>query len=392
MEQKIPTCVVDIIELINNQNKQCYIIGGAPRDMLLGHKPNDFDLCTDISLIELQTLMPHFHLMKQTELRNAGITRIGETIIEISEFKGRTLEEDILKRDFTINGIAMDNDGNIIDPYNYQQDIKNKTLTLIDKTGRSIIENPMLILRAMRIASQYDLSIDENTKKNIKSNGVNLTKVIGQRAYGEFSKLLLTENFPYYLDEYFKIFIMLIPELINIPELDKTYKQLSLSPKNLVLKLASLFTYNKNNIQDFTQFANRMCIDKKTIKLVSLLLSYKNRDIDVSQSGINRTIQEFNIQNVDLLFAYKKLLLTLDNQDTNYLTVAQQKYQTVIDDIITTRISQLKINQEKIQTMGFNQEEAKLIYEDVKGRILTNTLQNTEYSIEAYILNKHKKS
>ena len=392
MEQKIPKSVVDIIELIHNQNKICYIVGGAPRDILLGKEPKDYDLCTDIPLQELQLLIPHFHLMKQTDLRNAGITRIEDTIIEISELKGTTLEEDILRRDFTINGIAMSKDGTIVDPYNYQQDISKRALSLIDKTGNSISENPMLILRAMRIASQNNLTIDENTKEQIKARGVNLTKVIGQRAYGEFSKLLLTEDFYKYLDEYFKIFIMLIPELINNPKLEKTYKLLKLTPGNIVLKLAALFTYNKNNIQDFTQFANRMCIDKKTIKLVSLLLSYKNKNIDISQSGINRTIHEFNIQNVDLLFAYKKIILSLDNQDTNHLLLAQHHYQKAIDEIISTRISQLTVNQEKIESLGFNQEEAHIIFEDVKGRIISNTLQNTESSITAYILNKHKKS
>lgn len=392
MEQKIPTCVVDIIKLINNQNKECYIVGGAPRDILLGRNPKDFDLCTNISLTQLQTLIPHFHLMKKTELRNAGITRIGDTIIEISELKGEKLEEDLLKRDFTINGIAMVKDGTIIDPYNFQQDLKTRTLSLIDKTGKSIIENPMLILRAMRIASQNDLTIDNVTKEQIKANSVCLTKVIGQRAYGELSRLILTDNLPAYIDEYFKAFIMLIPELINVSEVDKMYRLLKITPSNIVLKLAALFTYNKNNIQDFTQFANRMCLDKKTIKLVTLLLSYKDKNIDTSQSSINRVIKEFNIQNVDLLFAYKKAYLTIEEQETNDLSNAQIHYQRAIDEIIKIKVSQIKFNQEKIESMGFNQEEAQLIYEDIKGRIITDSLTNTDYSIQAYILNKHKKS
>lgn len=392
MEQKIPTCVVDIIELINRQNKECYIVGGAPRDILLGRIPKDFDLCTNISLTQLQTLIPHFHLMKKTELRNAGITRIGDTIVEISEIKGKTLEEDLLKRDFTINGIAMDKDGTIIDPYNFQEDLTTKTLSLIDKTGKSILENPMLILRAMRIASQNNLTIDNVTKEQIKANSVSLTKVIGQRAYGELSRLILTDDLSLYIDEYFKSFIMIIPELINISELDKMYRLLKITPSNIILKLAALFTFNKDNIQDFTQFANRMCLDKKTIKLVTLLLSYKDKNIDASQSSINRVIKEFNIQNVDLLFAYKKAFLTIEEQDTNYLSIAQIHYQKTIDEIIKIKVSQIKFNQEKIESMGFNQEEAQLIYEDIKGRIITDSLTNTDYSIQAYILNKHKKS
>ena len=392
MEQKIPACVVDIIELINSHNKECYIVGGAPRDILLGRIPKDFDLCTNISLTQLQELIPHFHLMKKTELRNAGITRIGDTIIEISEMKGKSLEDDLLKRDFTINGIAMDKEGTIIDPYNFQLDLQDKTLSLIDKTGKSILENPMLILRAMRIASQKGLSIDKVTKEQIKANSVSLTKIIGQRAYSELSKLILTDNLSSYIDEYFKAFIMLIPELINIADLNKMYNLLKLIPSNIILKLAALFTYNKNSIQDFTQFANRMFIDKKTIKLVTLLLTYKDKNIDTAQSSINRVIKEFNIQNVDLLFAYKKAYLTIEEQETKDLSIAQFHYQNAIDEIIKLKVSQIKFNKEKIESMGFNQEEAQLIYEDIKGRIITDSLTNTDYSIQAYILNKHKKS
>lgn len=392
MEQKIPACVVDIIELINSHNKECYIVGGAPRDILLGRIPKDFDLCTNISLAQLQELIPHFHLMKKNELRNAGITRIGDTIIEISEFKGETLEQDLLRRDFTINGIAMDKKGTIIDPNNFQQDLENKTLSLIDKTGKAITENPMLILRAMRIAGQNKLTIDNVTRKHIKANSVSLTKVIGQRAYGELSRLLLTDDLSTYIDEYFKSFIMLIPELINIAELNKMYKLLKITPNNLILKLTALFTYNKNSVQDFTQFANRMCIDKKTIKLVTLLLTYKDKNIDTAQSSINRTIKEFNIQNVDLLFAYKKAYFTIEEQETKDLSIAQFHYQNAIDEIIKLKVSQIKFNKEKIESMGFNQEEAQLIYEDIKGRIITDSLTNTDYSIQAYILNKHKKS
>lgn len=392
MEHKIPKCVVDIMTLINNQNKQCYLIGGAPRDFILQKEPKDYDLCTDLPLEQITDLIPHFHLMKQTEIRNAGVTRIDDITIEISELKGITIEEDILKRDFTINGVAMDLNGNIVDPYHYKKDIESKTLSLIDKTGQSIAKNPMLILRALRLASQHNLTIDKITKDQIKANGVSLTQTIGQKAYCELSKLLLTDNAAKYIEEYFRVFIMLMPELINIPSLDKTYNALNITPSNVMLKLAALFSFNKNNIQDFTQFANRMCIDKKTIRIVSLLMSYKDRDIDVSQTGINRTIHELNIQYVDLLFAYKKVIMTIENQDTKYLDIARKKYQKVIDEIVATRTSNLKINIERIAQLGYTHEEAELIFSDVKGKIISNSLQNTEYSIEAYILNKHKKS
>ena len=298
MKKQIPKTVVDIMTLINNQDKQVYVIGGAVRDFIIDKTPHDYDLCPNLPLLAIKEQMPHFHLMKQTSIRNAGVIRIDDTIMEISEFKGETLEEDIRKRDFTINGIAMDKEGTIIDPFNFQQDIHNKTISLIDKTGNSIKENPLLILRAIRLACQLGFKIDDETKQQIYKHKVSIARLIGQRVNIELSKMLVTDLFPKYLDEYFDIFLMVLPELINInfDSIEKRTKLLTIMPNNLPLKLAALFTYNGNPTQDFTQFANRMCIDKKTIKIVSLLLAYKDKDIDMSQSGINRTIYEFNIQ------------------------------------------------------------------------------------------------
>lgn len=392
MEHKIPKYVVDIMKVIHKQNKQSYIIGGATRDMLLGKMPNDYDLCTNLSLEELKKIIPNFHIMKKTEIRNTGIIRKNNLVIEISGLKGKTLEEDILARDFTINAIAMDYNGNIIDPYNYQKDLSERKLSLIDKTGESIKKNPLIILRALRIASQNNLQIDENTKEQIQKNGIILSRIIGQRGLQELSKLLLTEKFPEYLDEYFKVLIMLIPELINIYDLEQTNKLLKIIPSNLALKFAVLFTYNKNSIQDFTQFANRMKLDKKTTKLVKTLLTYKDKEIPISQEGIMSTIHEFNIQNVDLLFAYKKSYLLNEEKDINNLETAKGYYQKTINEIIQTKLTNLQFNQEKIEEMGFSKKEAKMIFMDIRGRIITDSLHNSESSIRAYILNKHKKS
>ena len=84
--------------------------------------------------------------------------------------------------------------------------------------------------------------------------------------------------------------------------------------------------------------------------------------------------------------------MVLENQETKSIDKAKNKYQKTLDEIISSRISNLQINLDIITAMGFGKEEAELILSDVKGRIITNSLQNNENSIEAYILNKHKKS
>lgn len=394
MERQIPRSVVDIMTLINNQNKQVFIVGGAVRDFIIGQTPKDYDLCTNHPLLAIKEQIPHFHLMKQTAIRNAGVIRMNDIVMEISEFKGETIEEDILKRDFTINGIAMDKDGNIIDPYNFQTDINQKRISLIDKTGESIRINPLLMLRAIRLACQLDFEIEEETKEQMKKNKLTIARIIGQRVYIELAKMIVTDKFPKYLDEYFDIFIMILPELINInfEDMQKRNRLLSVMPNNIALKLAALFSYNGNPTQDFTQFANRMMLDKKTTKLVLTLLSYKDKDININKNGINRVIYEFNVQNVDLLFAYKKALMSVNHECTIPLDRVRELYQIVVDQVIQSKISNLQINTDRLIEMGYSKEDATLILEDVKGRVIRSTLQNDERSINSYILNNYKRS
>ena len=394
MEKQIPRIVVDIMTLINNQNKKVFIVGGAVRDFIIGKIPKDYDLCTNHPLLAIKEQIPNFHLMKQTPIRNAGVIRMNDIVMEISELKGETLEDDILKRDFTINGIAMDIDGNIIDPYNFQTDIEQKRISLIDKTGESIRTNPLLMLRAIRLACQLDFEIDEETKNQMKKNKLTIARILGQRIYLELAKMIVTDKFPKYLDEYFDIFIMIVPELINInfENIEKRKKLLSIMPNNIYLKIAALFSYNGNPTQDFTQFANRMMLDKKTTKIVLTLLSYKNKELDVSRNGISRAIHEFNVQNVDLLFAYKKALMSANNECTTSLDIVKGLYQSVVDQVIESRISNLQLNLDKLVEMGYTRDESTLILEDVKGRVITCSLQNDERSINSYVLNNYKRS
>ena len=394
MNKLIPKEVVDILTLINKQNHQAYLIGGAVRDILIGKVPTDYDLCTNLQLQTLTEQIPHFHLMKKNDRRNAGVTRINDNTIEISEYKGETLNEDIQRRDFAINGIAIDKTGSIIDPFGFQQDIINKKITLIDKTGNSIKENPLLILRAIRLACQLGFEIDNDTKEQIFKHKVSISSIIGQRINIEFSKMLITDQFPRYLEEYFDIFLMIIPELININDTDilKRQKLLSIIPNNLPLKLAALFTYNGNALRDFTQVASRMKLDKKTTKLVLMLLSYKDKKIDTSKNSINRTIHEFNVHNVDLLFAYKKAVIEVNNDHVKNMNKTIELYQQVLDQIISSRVSNIRINTDKLLEMGYNTEESVLIFDDIKARIINCSLQNDERSINSYILKNYKRS
>ena len=136
MKVSIHPTIVSLLTLINNQGYEAYLVGGAVRDSILNKPNNDYDICTNMPLHLIKEIYPNFHLMKPNNHRNTGVIRLDGLEIEISEFKGHTIAEDLSNRDFTINAMALDKNGNLIDPYNGLKSLQEKKISLIDKKGK----------------------------------------------------------------------------------------------------------------------------------------------------------------------------------------------------------------------------------------------------------------
>lgn len=394
MISRIPKEVVDILKVINKHNYEGFIIGGAVRDVMLNKTPKDYDICTDMPLEELQKVIPHFHLMKKTSTRNTGIVIVNQIPIEISTYKGNTLKEDILKRDFTINGIALSRCDGPIDYFGFRNDIYNKQIRLIDKINNSLQENPLIILRALRLSKQLGFEIEPNTKERISTSSDLLKTIKQERIAKELLNLLVMDDFDSTYKEYSSIFNTIIPEItiLSNTKLNKTLKLVNLLHNNHILRLAALFLYTDNNIEQFKQVALRLHFDKKTIKGVITLLKYAKIDLKPDKKSILALIREVNIQNVALLFAFKYAFYTLENKNTSELAIDQALYQKEIDEITQMKIKNLSINISKIEEMGYSSTESAVIYETIKGKIINNELPNSENSLKPYILKHYKRS
>ena len=106
MKIKLPEAMKLIMERIAASGYDIYLVGGAVRDYFLGKETNDYDLCTDMPLDLLKMAIPAFHIMKENDHRNTGTMTIGDIRIDISTIKGNNIEEDLSRRDFTMNAIA----------------------------------------------------------------------------------------------------------------------------------------------------------------------------------------------------------------------------------------------------------------------------------------------
>ena len=194
-----------IAQKIKENGGTLYLVGGAVRDELLGIENHDEDYCvTGISFEVFKKIFPEANIRGKTfavfdidgkefalarRERKAGT---GHKEFEVETDTLITIEEDLARRDITINAIAKDVfTGKIIDPYKGKEDIKNKVIRAVTKAFK---EDPLRVYRVARFAAKFGFSVDMDTIKMMKELKQELNTISKERVYTEFSKALLTDN------------------------------------------------------------------------------------------------------------------------------------------------------------------------------------------------------
>lgn len=184
-----------------------YPVGGCVRDLLLGRKPEDVDLCT---AAYPETVMALFPGAIPTGLKHGTVTVLTPTgNVEITTFrreKGYTdsrhpdaitfdagLREDLSRRDFTVNAMAMGPDGKVIDCFGGQEDLKRKLIRCVGDPDKRFAEDALRMFRALRFCAQLGFSTDQATLAAIGRNARLAEKVSRERIRVEMEKTLLSE-------------------------------------------------------------------------------------------------------------------------------------------------------------------------------------------------------
>lgn len=199
---------MDILEIANRIKEKggnLYLVGGAIRDKLLGKKVHDEDYCiTGLDNKEFEELFPEtykrgkFFGVYDIESKEFAMARKekkngkGHKQFEIENGKDITIEEDLKRRDITINSIAEEVlTGKLIDPFNGVQDIENK---IIRATSNSFIEDPLRVYRVARFAANLNFDVDKNTINMMKKLKGELNTLSKERVFTEFRKALETNK------------------------------------------------------------------------------------------------------------------------------------------------------------------------------------------------------
>lgn len=208
----LPEEVKNIINQLQDSGFQGYAVGGCVRDLLLEKEPKDWDITTNAKPEEIQKLFPE-HVYENTFGTVAVKTDSKKPELELVEVTPYRIEgkytdkrhpdeikfadklgDDLSRRDFTINAMAMDKDGEVIDLFDSQKDLKSKIIRTVGEPQERFNEDALRLLRAVRFATILGFELEKNTLEAVIKNSDWLTAISKERIRDEFIKIINSDN------------------------------------------------------------------------------------------------------------------------------------------------------------------------------------------------------
>ncbi len=208
MNIQVPEKVNSIIQTLLQNGQEAYAVGGCVRDSLLGREADDWDITTSASPYEVKAL---FRRTIDTGIQHGTVTvMLDKEGFEVTTYRidgeyedGRhpkevlftkNLEEDLKRRDFTINAMAYNEQTGMVDIFGGVQDLQNKIIRCVGVAGERFDEDALRIMRAFRFSAQLGFSIEKNTWAAAAERAEHLNKISVERIRTELTKLLLSNN------------------------------------------------------------------------------------------------------------------------------------------------------------------------------------------------------
>ncbi|MBE5905742.1 MAG: CCA tRNA nucleotidyltransferase [Lachnospiraceae bacterium] len=317
MMMELPYAVTTIIKSLNEAGYEAFAVGGCVRDSLLLRTPGDWDITTQATPEEVKRI---FKRTVDTGIQHGTVTvLIDKEGFEVTTYRvdgeyedGRhpkevsftaSLREDLRRRDFTINAMAYHPDTGLVDLFDGIGDLEKKRICCVGDARERFTEDALRILRAARFGAQLGFSIEEKTRKAMRTLAQRLSMVSVERIYTEFRKLMETD-YPEYLfitvDT--KVFEVILPELAGRMAQEEVRErllaQLKNSPKELYVRLALLFDacldVPQEEKKDATgKLLRRLKTDRETIEIVKTLVSLAQEELPAEELAIRQFLSRY---------------------------------------------------------------------------------------------------
>lgn len=409
MKIEVPKKVQTIIRTLQEHGYDAYAVGGCVRDSLLFRIPADWDITTSAKPMEVKKI---FKRTVDTGLQHGTVT----VLIEKEGFEVTTyridgeyedsrhpkeviftgnLEEDLKRRDFTINAMAYNNETGLVDLFSGREDLQNKVVRCVGNPQERFTEDALRILRAVRFSAQLGFSIDEKTKEAAKELAPTLQKISAERIQTELLKLLISAN-PQYLKIAWELGItkVVLPEFDVMMETDigeKTLRAFSHTNADKVERLAILFANMEETPEKSRDLSKkilrRLRFDNDTIQKVSELVFWHTCPWEEKKKAVRIVLSQCTPSLFPILLnIHRAELLAEKNPDTEkleFLKKSRQFYEEIMENKECISIKMLAVSGKDFIEQGV--EPGKRIGE-LLSACLKIVLENPEKNTKEYLL------
>lgn len=330
----LPKDVKHIIDVLMENGYEAYAVGGCVRDSILGRVPGDWDITTSALPMQVKGL---FRRTVDTGIQHGTVTvMLGRNGYEVTTYRidGKyedsrhpesveftpKLEEDLKRRDFTINAMAYNDEHGIVDIFDGVGDLQRKIIRCVGNAHDRFDEDALRILRAVRFSAQLGFGIEENTARAAKELAVNLKKISSERIHTEFNKMLKSPHPDYFsVADAIGIMEIVLPEYHVMSAEDKAFvgalaKECACQlPERYAAMLFMSGGYSEEDPADTAKrVLKRLKLDNDTINTASMLLRFGMLEITDDESRIRHIIYETGDKNIlrilDFRAAYEKCI------------------------------------------------------------------------------------
>lgn len=431
----------DLVKRLEDEGYETYLVGGAVRDKFLGKEIHDIDLTTrarpsdimrifsDLKLIDIGKKFGTIKVIYKSKEYEITTFR-AESSYKDKRHPGEisfsnTIEEDLKRRDFTINSMAERN-GQIIDLFSGKNDLSEKIIRAVGNPYERIEEDYLRALRAVRIATVLDFSIEKNLKDAIKNKADYIEEISKERIRDEIDKILLSDKPSRgisLLDE-LNLLTYIFPEVKkmkgfdqhsshhNLDLFDHSMKVLDLSPKKLKTRMAALF-HDTGKVQSFFldengegRFFGHQDISKEIIEKRLKELKYPKKFIEntsllvqrhmdntntYTKKSVRKLLRKVGDENIYDLFDLQTAdVLSTVHDNTENISNAKIILEEILNSNTPRKKDQIDFSGRDLIKMGFKEgKELGIILNEVYNLVMDEKLANKKNEISKYIKNKY---
>ncbi len=432
----IPSQVNRAIEILSNSGYSAYIVGGAVRNIIMDIPVNDWDITTSALPDEILELFGDYRTI-ETGIKHGTVTVIIDGIpLEITTFrieKGYSdnrhpdkvdftdrVEDDLSRRDFTVNAVAYSPQKGFVDPFGGCEDIKEKIIRCVGTPDTRFGEDALRILRALRFASVLGFEIDTETAESVHKNKHLLKNISVERIFVELSKLLCGKKAGDILREYKDVIFFILPELEPMNNCiqnherhiydvwNHTVRTIESIPPEPELRFAMLFhdsgkpyckTTDENGTDHFYSHSkiskkiasdtlSRLKTSNKFMDAVGNLVEYHSFTPDkISKKTFKKYIANLGIETFEKLFLIREADILAQNpkfhaENLEQNEIGKKVLEEIKSDESCFKISDLAVNGKKLADIGIPPSPAMgKIMKTLLDEVMDEKLPNDESAL-----------